>query len=157
MSKLYDPKSFQESVPSTPRSYRKPVEEEEENLGPQPTSEELDMFKQQVQQWAKLDDQMRKLSVALRERRVQQKALGSKIQEFMIKYKYDSLNTSTGRINSSVRQVKQPYKVQEIKEKVVQMAGEQMALQIFNDETRPLVERRSIRRIVPKVSMSLDI
>lgn len=159
--KLYDPKSF-ESNPTTPRSLashsRKPVvEEETEELGPQPTAEELEMFKQQVSQWSKLDDQMRKLSVALRERRVQQKALGSRIQEFMIKYKYDNLNTNGSRIRSTVREVKQPFSLREVKEKILQIGGEDIASRVFDEENRPLVERRSLRRIVPKVSLSLDI
>lgn len=160
MSKLYDPKSF-ESIPTTPRSMttqtRRQVDEEEEPLGPQPTQEELELFKQQVQQWSKLDEQMKKLSIALRERRVQQKALGSKIQDFMITYKYDNLNANGSRIRSTVRQVKQPFSLREVKEKVLQVGGEDMASQIFDTESRPVVERRSLRRIVPKVSMSLDI
>lgn len=159
MSKLYDPNSFRsESIPATPRSVvRQQLQEEEEDNGPKPSNEELELFKQQVQQWAKLDDQIKKLAVAVRERRVQQKALGTKIQEFMIKFNYDNLNTNTGRIRSSVRQVKQPLKLSDVREKVTQISGPDVAAQIFDDENRPVVERRSLRRIVPKVSMSLDI
>ncbi len=160
MSKLYDPNSFRsESVPPTPRSIARSVapQEEDEDQSPQPSQEELEMFKQQVQQWAKLDDQIKKLAVAVRERRVQQKALGTRIQEFMIKFNYDNLNTNTGRIRSSVRQVKQPLKLSDIREKVTEMSGADVAAKIFDDDNRPLVERRSLRRIVPKVSMSLDI
>lgn len=157
MSRLYDPKSFKQATSVTTSVTDDGHEECDEELAPQPSSEELDMFKQQVQQWAKLDDQMRKLSVALRERRVQQKALGSKIQEFMVQYSYDNLNTNTGRIRSTVRQVKQPMKLNEIKEKVKQIAGTEIADKIFDEEGRPLVERRSLRRIVPKVDMTLDI
>ena len=43
-----------------------------------PSNEDFDQFKQQVAEWIKIDDQIRKLSIALRERRTHQKALGKK-------------------------------------------------------------------------------
>lgn len=151
MEQLYDPTSFQEDT------------EEEEMSGSMPSKEGLEMFKQQVAEWTKLDNDIRKLSIAIRERRVHQRALGSRIQDFMIKYGYDDLNTQAGKIRSNVRMVKQPVKLGDIREKLMSitdlsgMSGEQLLQKLFDDETRPLVEKRSLRRVIPKVSLSLDI
>lgn len=153
MEHLYDPTSFQEAA----------ADSEEEVLGSMPTRDALDMFKQQVSEWTKLDNDIRKLSIAIRERRVHQRALGSRIQDFMIKYGYDDLNTQAGKIRSNVRMVKQPVKLGDIREKLMSisdlsgMTGEQLLQRLFDDEARPLVEKRSLRRVIPKVSLSLDI
>lgn len=139
---LYDPHSFEEAVDVS-----------------QPSDEEFEMFKQQMSQWLKLDDQVRKLSIAIRERRTQQRALAEKIQEFMIKFKYDDVNTTVGRVKSNVRQAKVPLKIGDIREKIVEMrhlSGDELVEAIFAAE-RPIVEKRSLRRIIPKVSMSLDL
>lgn len=152
MEQLYDPNSFQEDT-----------EEEIEMTGSMPSKDALEMFKQQVAEWTKLDNDIRKLSIAIRERRVHQRALGSRIQDFMIKYGYDDLNTQAGKIRSNVRMVKQPVKLGDIREKLMSitdlsgMSGEQLLQKLFDDEGRPMVEKRSLRRVIPKVSLSLDI
>jgi hypothetical protein len=126
----------------------------------QPPSEEaIEMFRQQVSEWSKLDDQIRKLGIAIRERRIHQRALTSKIQDFMIMHGYDNLTTNAGKIKSSVRQVKQPLKVSDIRDKILalqHLSGEELVAQIFESE-RPTVEKRSLRRVMPKVSLSLDV
>ncbi len=148
MESLYDPDSFRE---------------EEEVVSTMPSRDALDMFKQQVAEWTKLDNDIRKLSIAIRERRVHQRALGARIQDFMIKYGYDDLNTQAGKIRSNVRMVKQPVKLGDIREKLMAipdlsgMTGEQLLEKLFDDENRPVVEKRSLRRVIPKVSLSLDI
>jgi len=129
------------------------------NMRENPTLDELEQFKAQVGEWLKLDDQVRKLSVAVRERRVHQRALSSNIQTFMIKYGYDNLNTQYGRICAVVRQVKQPLKLTDVRTKILEyqgLSGEQLIDRIFA-ETRPLVEKKSLRRVIPKVSMHLEI
>ena len=125
-----------------------------------PTEEEMDDFKQKVADWARMDDQIKKLSVAVRERRVHQKALGAQIQEFMMQFRYDDLNTRSGIIRSNVRVVPVPLKMKDVRARILEVIGEEhgeeIADKVFAAE-RPLVEKRSLRRIVPKVSMSLDI
>jgi len=125
-----------------------------------PTEEEMDDFKQKVADWARMDDQIKKLSVAVRERRVHQKALGAQIQEFMMRFRYDDLNTRSGIIRSNVRVVPVPLKMKDVRARILEVIGEEhgeeIADKVFAAE-RPLVEKRSLRRIVPKVSMSLDI
>lgn len=128
----------------------------------EPTPEEFEMFKQQVSEWVKLDESIKKLSVAVRERRVHQRAISSKISEFMKKYKYDDLNTQQGVIRASVRQVKQPLRVNDIRQQLLDI-GEDTRItpaeiidRIFNAE-RPVCTKESLRRVVPKVSLRLDI
>lgn len=134
-------------------------EDEEDDNTPVPSDEELQLFRQRVSEWTKLDDIIRKLTTAIRERKVHQKAITQKIEEFMTKFGYDNLNTQQGRIQHKVRQVKAPIKMVDVKAKILEyqgMSGEELLKKIFESE-RPVEEKKSLRRIVPKVSMSLDI
>lgn len=124
---------------------------------PEPSDEELDAFKNLVKDWFKYDDQIRKLDIAIKERRNYQKALNSKIQDFMLTYQYNDLNTQQGRIKSNVKEVKVPIKMSEIKDKILkykELSGEELLNQIFNEE-RQTVVKKNIRRIIPKVSLTL--
>lgn len=58
-----------------------------------PSQDELTDFKSLVNEWIKTDDQIKKLTVALRERKILLKALSGSMQRFMDKYGYDDLNT----------------------------------------------------------------
>lgn len=132
---------------------------EEETPTLQPTPEELEDFKMRVSEWTKLDDQVRKLNIAIRERRTHQRALADGIQSFMSKYGYDNLNTNQGRIVHTVRKTKEPIKIHEIRDLLMEqknLSGEQLFKAIFEKE-RPIIEKQSIRRVIPKVSMSLEI
>lgn len=125
----------------------------------QPTEEELNDFKAKVSEWTKLDEQVKKLNIAIRERRVHQRALSENILKFMTTYGYGNLNTNQGRILHTVRKVKQPLKVQDIKTILIEnstLPGEELVKKIFESE-RPIVEKQGIRRVVPKVSMHLEI
>lgn len=132
---------------------------------PQPSEEETELFKQQVGEWLKLDDQTRKLACAIRERRVHQKALSQKIQGFMIKFGYDNLNTTQGTIKSSVRTVKQPLKVVDVRLKLEDLMQAppqnpldyKKALETIFDAERPSIVKQSLHRRIPKVSLSLDL
>jgi hypothetical protein len=133
-------------------------DEDDANL-PIPTEEDLSLFRQRVSEWTKLDDVIRKLTTALRERKVHQKAITQKIEEFMSNYGYDNLNTQQGRIQHKVRQVKQPLKLADVRTMILEhngLSGEDLIKKIFEAE-RPIEEKKSLKRIVPKVSMSLDI
>jgi hypothetical protein len=124
---------------------------------PEPTNEELDSFKNLVNDWFKWDDQIRKLDTAIKERRKYQKALNTKIQEFMFTYQYTDLTTQHGRIKSNVKPVKLPIKITEIKDKILKhkdLSGEELLKQIFEEE-RQIIVKKNIRRIIPKVSLTL--
>jgi len=128
-----------------------------ENGKPEPNSEELDTFKNLVNDWFKYDDQIRKLDTAIKERKNYQKALNSKIQDFMFTYQYNDLNTQHGRIKTNVREVKAPIKMSEIKDRILKykdLSGEELLNQIFNEERQTIV-KKNIRRIIPQVSLSL--
>jgi hypothetical protein len=154
---LYDPASFGAAAAAGAAGA------DGENAEPPPippTEEEMDDFKQKVAEWARMDDQIKKLSVAMRERRVHQKALGAQIQEFMMRFRYDDLNTRSGIIRSNVRVVAVPLKLKDIRARLLEVIGEEQGEEIIEKVfagDRPLVEKRSLRRIVPKVSMSLDL
>lgn len=149
----------------------------EETLQPTqrtPTDDELAEFKAQVAEWVKIDDQIKKLRVAIRERNVHQKALGAGMQQFMKKFNYDNLNTAQGRIRNNVREVKAPLKLTDVKTKLYELLDSSDAASttsdtsVFSEELirkihdifdgdRPLVRKEGLRRTVPKVSLHIDI
>ena len=127
------------------------------NNKPEPTDEELESFKNLVNDWFKYDDQIRKLDIAIKERNNYQKALNNKIQDFMVSYQYNDLNTQHGRIKSNVKEVKVPIKLNEIKEKIMkfpELSGPELIEKLFNYE-RQTVVKKNIRRIIPRVSLTL--
>ena len=57
------------------------------NKNNEPSPEELETFKNLVNDWFKYDDQIRKLSIAMKERKNYQRVLNNKIEDFMFNYK----------------------------------------------------------------------
>ena len=122
----------------------------------EPTEEELDMLKGLVSEWFKLDDQIRKLLTAIKERKVHLKAINGKIEKFMFDYKFKDLNTQHGRIKANERKIKVPVKLSEIKTKILELkdlSGEELLNEIFND--RPTVIKKNIRRVIPTVNLQI--
>lgn len=123
----------------------------------EPTAEELEEFKTFVNDWFKFDDQIRKLEIAIKERKNYKKVLNNKIQEFMFQFNYNDLNTEQGRIKSNIREVKVPIKITDIKDKILKykdLSGEDLINQIFNED-RETVVKKNIRRIIPRVSLTI--
>jgi hypothetical protein len=126
----------------------------------EPTTEEMDTFKNLVADWFKYDDHIRKLKIAIRERKTLQQVLNNKIEEFMFKYNYNDLNTQNGRLKTNVKNVYKPINIKEVREIInnnKHLTGEELLAKIFNKDEREMVVKKTIRRIIPKVSMSLDI
>ena len=126
----------------------------------EPTKEELDTFKNLVGEWFKYDDIIRKLEVALKERKTLQRALNNKIEDFMFMYKYNDLNTQNGRIKATIKTIHKPINIKEIKtimENHKDLTGTVLFTMIFNKEDRPTTTKKVIKRVIPKVSLSLDI
>jgi hypothetical protein len=124
---------------------------------PEPTDEELEGFKNLVKDWFKYDDQIRKLVIAIKERKNYQKALNNKIQDFMFKFGYNDLNTQDGRLKANIKEVKVPIKIIDVKDKILKnpnISGEELYNMIFNSE-RPTIVKKNIKRIIPKVSLTL--
>ena len=128
-----------------------------------PSADELAEFKAHVAEWVKIDEQVKKLRVATRERIVHQKAMTVHIQDFMKRFKYDDLNTHSGRIKHNVRDVKTPLKLTEVKSKLYDLADREFDEEVIKkihhifDGERPTVKKEALRRIVPRVSLSLDL
>jgi len=126
----------------------------------EPTEEEMQTFKNLVQDWFKYDDAIRKLKIAIRERKTLQQVLNTKIEDFMFKYNYNDLNTQNGRLKTNVRNVHKPINIKEVREIINNnrhLTGEELLQKIFNMEERPVIVKKTIKRIIPKVSMRLDI
>ena len=126
----------------------------------EPTVDEMDTFKNLVADWFKYDDAIRKLKIAIRERKTLQQVLNNKIEDFMFKYNYNDLNTQNGRLKTNVKNVYKPINIKEVREIInnnKHLTGEELLAKIFNKDEREMVVKKSIRRIIPKVSMSLDI
>jgi hypothetical protein len=123
-----------------------------------PTDEEFDEFKTRISEWTKLDEQINKLKIAIRERKTHQKALTDGIEHFMTTYGYDNINTNKGRIVHGTRKTKVPIKINEVRDllKNSELTKEQLYAAIFEQE-RPIIKKNYIRFIVPPVSMSLEI
>jgi hypothetical protein len=123
----------------------------------EPSKEELETFKNLVNDWFKYDDQIRKLQIAMKERKNYQRVLNNKIEQFMFNYKYNDLNTQHGRIKTNVKECKVPIKMNDIKTKIMQynnLSGEELLKRIF-EEDRTTVVKKNIRRVIPKVSLTI--
>ena len=130
------------------------------NNNNEPTPEELETFKNLVNDWFKYDDQIRKLNIAMKERKNYQRVLNNKIEEFMFKYNYNDLNTQAGRLKTNVRNVYKPINIRDVRDIInnnKHLTGEELLAKIFNKEEREIIVKKTIKRIIPKVSMSLDI
>ena len=95
----------------------------------EPSVEELETFKNLVNDWFKYDDQIRKLKIAMKERKNYQRVLNNKIEDFMFSYKYNDLNTQHGRIKTNIKECKVPIKMNDIKSKIIQynnLSGEEL-------------------------------
>lgn len=123
----------------------------------EPTENELDTFKNLVNDWFKYDDQIRKLVIAIKERKNYQRVLNSKIENFMTTYKYNDLNTQFGRIQLNERNIKTPINIGNIKESIIKnssLSGEELLNKIFNEE-RQIITKKNIRRVIPTVSLTI--
>jgi len=126
----------------------------------EPTADEMDTFKNLVADWFKYDDAIRKLKIAIRERKTLQQVLNNKIEDFMFKYNYNDLNTQNGRLKTNVRNIHKPINIKDVRDIInnnKHLTGEELLAKIFNKDEREMVVKKTIRRIIPKVSMSLDI
>ena len=75
----------------------------------------------------------------------------------MFSYKYNDLNTQHGRIKTNIKECKVPIKMNDIKSKIIQynnLSGEELLKRIF-EEDRETIVKKNIKRIIPKVSLSL--
>lgn len=90
-----------------------------------PDKSVLDEFKSQVRAWIEIDNTIRKLKQAARERNVLKKQLTDKILSFMAKYNIEDLNTKDGsRLRFKISTVKEPLTANKIKERLKENLGQ---------------------------------
>ena len=117
-----------------------------------PTEEELADFKNKMAEWLKMDEQINKLSIAIRERRKLQNALSGYIKDFMFKFNYQDVSINNAKIKARQRESLVPLKVNDIKAKMIEykeLRGEDLINKIFENREKKIVN--TVKRIVPKI------
>ena len=111
----------------------------------------LDEFRNNVKLWMQLDNDIKKLQNAVKDRKRLQKELTDKMEEFMRRYNIEDLNTSQGTIRFKTTYVKAPSNQKMMKEKIKDyFRGNEDQAQEFIKylfEDREKVEKSSIRRV----------
>ena len=110
----------------------------------------LEEFKDNVQAWMDLDNQLKRLEAASKQRKTKKKELNEKILDFMAKYNIEDLNTKQGVIRYKKVFVKEPLSQKIIKEKLSDLFRDDQTNyekieKIFTD--RGKVEKQSLRRV----------
>lgn len=110
----------------------------------------LQEFKDNVKRWLELDNQLKRLAAASKERRKKKNEINNKILEFMSKFNIEDLNTKEGIIRYKKSYVKEPLSQKTIKTKLEELFKDQPDIferidKIFTD--RGKVEKLSLRRL----------
>lgn len=110
----------------------------------------LQEFKDNVKRWLELDNQLKRLAAAAKERRKKKNEINNKILEFMSKFNIEDLNTKEGIIRYKKSYVKEPLSQKTIKTKLEELFKDQPDIveridKIFTD--RGKVEKLSLRRL----------
>lgn len=115
-----------------------------------PSNDELEEFKAQVRKWIDMDNTLKKLQNAVRERRDIKKQLTEKITAFMARFNIEDLSTRDGKIRFKVAQVKPPMSRKTIQQRLIEMyprvnSAEELTTRVFTVDER--VERATLRRV----------
>tara|TARA_Y100000591_G_C21790203_1_gene676129 strand:- start:854 stop:1348 length:495 start_codon:yes stop_codon:yes gene_type:complete len=110
----------------------------------------LEEFKNDVKQWLDLDNQLKRLAAASKERRKKKNDINLKILDFMHRFNIEDLNTKDGIIRYRKTFVKEPLSQKTIKTKLIEMFKDDQSTmekveKIFTD--REKVEKTSLRRL----------
>lgn len=110
----------------------------------------LEEFKDNVKQWLELDNQLKRLAAASKERRKKKNDINLKILEFMGKFNIEDLNTKDGIIRYRKTFVKEPLSQKTIKTKLEELFKDdtenfEKIAKIFTD--REKIEKTSLRRL----------
>lgn len=91
------------------------------NIVEMPDNYSLEQFKNQVRSWVEIDNNVKTLKQAIKDRNVVKKDLTDKILRFMIKYNIEDLNTKDGsKLRYKVNQVKKNPTTKDIKTRLVE-------------------------------------
>ena len=102
----------------------------------------LEMFKEKVKDWIHLDDDIKTLNNALKERKKKKNDLTPEILEFMEKFKIKDMNTETGKLKYSETVVKKPMNKEYIRKKLVDFLKN---TQKADEATNFLLEQRETK------------
>ena len=120
----------------------------------QPTEEEKEDFKNKMTEWLKIDEQIKKLAIAIRERKRLQNVLNTYIKDFMYKYNYEDVNINNCKVRARKKESLKPLKVVDIKNKMLEykdMNGEQLVEKIFDPTNREKYFKDSLTRVMPRI------
>ena len=110
----------------------------------------LEDFKNQVKIWWELDTAIKRLQIAVRERKKAQNVMNAKILDFMRRHNIEDLNTKDGVLRYKATYVKAPLSQRNIKEKLSEyFERDPNAMNILRKvfEERDKVEKVTLRRI----------
>lgn len=131
---------------------------------PKPSAQEIDEFKRLVSAWVGYDDTVRKLQSAVAERRAAMRALQKSIIDFMRRFNVDALTTAHGRIMLSTKKSKAPLRIADVQHTLSQIALQGTPnvdvgalMKTLFEAPRPVTESSSLRRVMPRVSMALEL
>lgn len=110
----------------------------------------LEEFKGHVKDWLELDNQLKRLAAASKERRKKKNDINLKILEFMMRFNIEDLNTKEGVIRYRKTYVKEPLSQKTIKTKLEELFRDdketyEKVEKIFTDRAK--VEKTSLRRL----------
>ena len=113
----------------------------------------LNEFKNDVRTWMELDNSIRRLQAAIKDRRAAKKLLSDRILQFMSRYNIEDLNTKDGNLRYKVTYVRTPLSQHAIKDRISTYfsANAQVAQEVqgavFGNRER--TERPCLRRLKP--------
>jgi hypothetical protein len=123
----------------------------------QPSSEiqnsDLKQFKEMVRKWITIDDEIRQLKNAIKERTRQKKELDPNILKFMGEHSIDDLSTKNGKLKYQVTNYAKPItrdRLASALNNYFNDAERAVSVADYVMENRERAERISLRRSVPK-------
>ena len=106
----------------------------------------LEEFKDNVKQWLELDNQLKRLAAASKERRKKKNDINLKILEFMGKFNIEDLNTKDGIIRYKKTFVKEPLSQKTIKTKLEELFKDDQ--ENFEKIAKIFTDREKLKKLV---------
>lgn len=126
-----------------------------------PTQQELEDFKNHVRVWMEIDNSIRKMQSAIKERNQAKAILSQKVLTFMARFNIEDLNTKEGVLRYRVTHVKAPISQTIIKNKLLEnydpkISADELSRRIFDDSGRQVTEKHSLRRFRKAAPLTVD-
>ena len=126
-----------------------------------PTQVELEEFKNHVRIWMEIDNSIRKMQSAIKERNQAKAVLSKNVLSFMARFNIEDLNTKEGVLRYRVTQVKSPISQSTIKNKLLEnydpkLSADELSRKIFDDSGRQITEKHSLRRFRKAAPLTVE-